>query len=84
MSMGKERAARMLQPTTAETLPDGAIVVKRCQVLDDWTRVRTEVIVIREGYERTFTLRRDRSIPARSCGTGSSPSDSVTSSSTGT
>jgi SAM-dependent methyltransferase len=52
--LGKERAARMLQPTSAETLPDGAILVKRCQVLDDWTRVRTELIVVREGTGRTF------------------------------
>src|SRR5262245_31386656 len=54
--LGKERAARMLQPATAETLPDGAILVKRCQVLDDWTRARTELIVIREGMTRTFTF----------------------------
>jgi len=54
--LGKERAARMLQPTTAETLPDGTILVKRCQVVDDWTRVRTEHIVIREGMTRTFTF----------------------------
>jgi 2-polyprenyl-3-methyl-5-hydroxy-6-metoxy-1,4-benzoquinol methylase len=54
--LGKERAARRLQPTTAETLPDGAILVKRCQVLDDWTRVRTELIAIREGTTRTFTF----------------------------
>jgi hypothetical protein len=54
--LGKERAARILQPMTAETLPDGAILVKRCQVVDDWTRVRTEHIVIREGTTRTFNF----------------------------
>jgi 2-polyprenyl-3-methyl-5-hydroxy-6-metoxy-1,4-benzoquinol methylase len=52
--LGKERAARILEPTTAEPLPDGAILVKRCQVVDDWTRVRTELIVVREGTTRTF------------------------------
>src|SRR6185295_13792246 len=47
--------ARTLQRTTAEVRQDGAIVVKRCQVVDEWTRVRNEVIVIREGQEkRTF------------------------------
>jgi 2-polyprenyl-3-methyl-5-hydroxy-6-metoxy-1,4-benzoquinol methylase len=52
---GKEAAARTLQRTTAEVRQDGAIVVKRCQVVDEWTRVRNEVIVIREGQEkRTF------------------------------
>jgi 2-polyprenyl-3-methyl-5-hydroxy-6-metoxy-1,4-benzoquinol methylase len=49
---GKEGAARTLQRTTAEVRQDGAIVVKRCQVVDEWTRVRNEVIVIREGQER--------------------------------
>jgi hypothetical protein len=54
--MGKERAARTLQPTSAETLQDGTIVVKRCQVVDDWTRVRNEVTVIRDGRTRTFNF----------------------------
>ena len=54
---GKEGAARTLQPTTAEVRQDGAIVVKRCHVVDDWTRVRNEVIVIREGQpRRTFNF----------------------------
>jgi SAM-dependent methyltransferase len=54
---GKEDVARTLQPTTAEVRQDGTIVVKRCQVIDDWTRVRNEVIVIREGQERrTFNF----------------------------
>ena len=51
---GKEGVARALQPTTAEVQPDGAIVVKRCHVDDDWTRVRNEVIVIREAGRRIF------------------------------
>jgi SAM-dependent methyltransferase len=51
---GKEAVARALQPTTDEVQPDGAIVVKRCRVVDDWSRVRTEVIVIRETARRTF------------------------------
>jgi SAM-dependent methyltransferase len=54
---GKEGVARTLQPTTAEVRPDGAIVVKRCHVVDEWTRVRNEVIVTREGQpRRTFSF----------------------------
>lgn len=54
---GKEGVARTLQPTTAEVRPDGVIVVKRCHVVDDWSRVRNEVIVIREGRpSRTFNF----------------------------
>ena len=51
---GKEGVARTLQPTTAQVHPDGAIVVKRCHVVDDWSRAQTEVIVIREAARRTF------------------------------
>jgi len=51
---GKEGVARTLQPTTADVQPDGGIVVKRCQVVDGWSRVRTEVLVIRETSRRTF------------------------------
>jgi len=53
---GKEGVARTLQPTSAEIRRDGTIVVKRCWVVDDWTRVRTEVIEIREGERRTFNF----------------------------
>jgi hypothetical protein len=54
---GKEGVARTLQPTTAEVWQDGAIVVKRCQVVDDWTRVRNEVIVM-GGSEYGFNAER--------------------------
>jgi SAM-dependent methyltransferase len=53
---GKESVARTLQPTTAEVHPDGAIIVKRCHVMAGWTRVRTEMIVIREAARRIFTF----------------------------
>lgn len=48
---GKEGVARTLRPASAEVRPDGTIVVKRCRVDDDWTRVRNEVIEIRAGRE---------------------------------
>jgi SAM-dependent methyltransferase len=52
---GKECVARTLQPTTAEVRNDGTIVVHRCHVADDWTRVCNELIVMREGQpRRTF------------------------------
>jgi hypothetical protein len=54
---GKEYVARRLQLTTAEVREDGVIVVHRCHVVDDWTRVRNEMIVIREGQpRRTFNF----------------------------
>lgn len=52
---GKERVARTLQPTSTEVRADGTVVKMRCSVIDDWTRVRNEMTVIREGRtERTY------------------------------
>lgn len=51
---GKERAARLFQPTAAESFADGTLLVRRHEVLDDWTRLRNEWIVIRNGRARTF------------------------------
>ena len=48
---GKEGAARTLQPASAEVRPDGTIVVERCRVDNDGTRVRNEVIAIRPSRE---------------------------------
>ena len=54
---GKEAVARTLQLTTADIEQDGAIVVRRCHVVDDWTRVRNEVIEVRDGQRmRTFNF----------------------------
>lgn len=52
--MGKERLARILQPTTSETLPDGSQLVQRHEIFDDWTRVRNEWILIRKGRVKSF------------------------------
>lgn len=52
---GKECVARALQPTTAEVMDDGTIMVKRSWVVDDWTRVCNELIIVRgEQPRRTF------------------------------
>jgi hypothetical protein len=53
---GKERVARELQATTAETLRDGTMLVQRNEVLDDWTRVRNELMLIRKGRAENFTF----------------------------
>jgi SAM-dependent methyltransferase len=49
---GKECVARTLQPTTADVSDDGTIRIKRSRVVDDWTRVCNELIVVREGQSR--------------------------------
>jgi SAM-dependent methyltransferase len=55
--MGKEWLARHFQPTRSRSLPDGSLLVDRNDVSDDWTRVDSEAILIREGRIRTFRTR---------------------------
>jgi SAM-dependent methyltransferase len=52
--MGKERLAKILQPTTSEVLPDGTMLVQRHEIFDDWTRIRNEWILLRKGRARSF------------------------------
>ena len=54
--MGKERLAKILQRTTSEVLPDGARLIQRHEIFDDWTRIRNEWILVREGRARSFTF----------------------------
>jgi len=57
--VSKERLARTFQPTLSETAPDGSLRVRRHRIVDDWTRVWNEWIIIKDGVIRTFefTLR---------------------------
>jgi SAM-dependent methyltransferase len=52
--LGKERLAKILQPTSSSLLPDGAMVVERHEIFDDWTRVRNEWLVIRNARVKSF------------------------------
>jgi len=52
--LGKERLAKILQPTTSTLLADGTMVVERHEIFDDWTRVRNEWLVIRNGRVKSF------------------------------
>src|SRR6266581_6339366 len=54
--MGKERLAKILQPTTSDVLLDGTKVVQRYEAFDDWTRIRNEWIILRKGRARSFTV----------------------------
>lgn len=57
--MGKEILARIRQETLSRELPDGALLVQRNQVLDDWTRVRNTWTILRDGKatDHVFTHR---------------------------
>jgi len=54
--VGKERIAKMLQPTIGEDLPDGAKLIQRHEIFDDWTRIRNEWILIKKGKAKSFTF----------------------------
>ena len=50
----KEWLARVFQPTTSEKSADGGLLVQRHEVFDDWSRVRNEWIVLKDGQTTTF------------------------------
>jgi SAM-dependent methyltransferase len=52
--LGKERLAKILQPTTSTVLPDGTLMVERHEIFDDWTRVRNEWLLIKNGKVKQF------------------------------
>lgn len=52
--MGKERIAKIFQPTMSERLADGTILVQRHAVFDDWSRMQNEWVLLRKGKATTF------------------------------
>lgn len=53
----KERLARVLHPTISQRTADGALLVRRHEIVEDWSRVRNEWTVVRDGRARTFEFR---------------------------
>jgi SAM-dependent methyltransferase len=52
--LGKERLAKIFQPTSSSALPDGTLIVERREIFDDWSRVRNEWLLIKNGRVRSF------------------------------
>ena len=52
--LGKERLARVWQNTLCTELVDGSLVFQRPQVRDDWTRIRSEWTLVKDGRSRSF------------------------------
>ena len=50
--LGKERLARVWQSAMWFYLPDGSAMVQRPQVRNDWSRVRTEWILLKDGHSK--------------------------------
>jgi SAM-dependent methyltransferase len=51
--LGKEVLARKFTATSSRDLPDG-VIVHRHQIIDDWSRIRNDWIILRDGASRTF------------------------------
>lgn len=54
--MGKECLARRYQPVFCERLDQGGLLVQINEVCDDWTRVRNEWVVVKDGRSRSFVF----------------------------
>ena len=51
---GKEVVTKWFQSTNSQELPDGSLLVQRHEIVDDWSRIRNEWIVVREGKAEIF------------------------------
>jgi len=54
--LGKERLAHVWNDTICTELPDGSLIFQRPQIRDDWTRIRAEWTLVKDGRSRTFTF----------------------------
>jgi SAM-dependent methyltransferase len=54
--IGKEILAKIFQRSSAETLPDGSLMVEQRKIVDGWTRALNEWTIIRKGRSRTFAF----------------------------
>jgi SAM-dependent methyltransferase len=52
--LGKERLARVWKDTMCNELADGSLIFQRPQIRDDWTRIRSEWTLVKDGKSRTF------------------------------
>ncbi len=54
--MGKERLAKIYMPTTSQELDDGSLLVQRHEIIDGWSRIKNEWILIREGAAKSYSF----------------------------
>ena len=52
--LGKERLARVLQNAVCTDLPDGSLLLQRHEIRGDWSRVRNEWTLLKDGCYRSF------------------------------
>jgi SAM-dependent methyltransferase len=54
--LGKERLAAIFQETVSTRLPNGNLLLQRHEIVDDWTRVKNDWIVVRKGRAKNFAF----------------------------
>ena len=54
--LGKERLARVWKDSMCNELADGSLIFQRPQIRDDWTRIRSEWTLVKDGRARSFTF----------------------------
>ena len=52
--VGKEWLAKHFQPTSSNELADGTLMIERREIYDDWSRIRNQWIVLKEGTAAEF------------------------------
>lgn len=55
--IGKELLAARYQPTRSESLPDGAVLIHRTTVIDDWSRIDSEWILLEGNRASNYRIR---------------------------
>ena len=51
---GKEWLAKVFTPTISSECEDGSLLVQRHEIFDDWSRIRNEWILIKNGKAKSF------------------------------
>jgi SAM-dependent methyltransferase len=54
--MGKEVLAKSYLPVSAATMPDGSMLVEQRNIVNDWTRIKTDWTIIHNRTAERFTL----------------------------
>ena len=54
--MSKEIIARIFQPTCSHDIPDGSVLIERHEIINNWTRVKNEWILIKDEQTKTFNF----------------------------
>ena len=54
--MGKEILAKIFQPTVSTEYPGGEIIIHRHEIFDDWSRIRNEIIIVKDGKAKSINM----------------------------